>query len=142
MALRPVGAACNEGWQVIHPIDTSILDPGIRNVVSLLRSWQYQTTDSGDGRTKDFETDSCALPFAHVHIVVEPPALFPMCDLLHHQLTAIGVEVVPEADDEDAYAPGQCTIEGVYLVGAGVAVITVARLDDHGLAVAQGGGLC
>lgn len=116
-------------------LDPTTLDPGIRDVVALLRGWQYQTTDSGDGVSKAGDPD--ALPFPHVHIRVEPPALYPLCELLAAQLAREGVHVVPEGESDDDIGLGECTLEGVYLVGAGVALITVAHLDDDDLAHAR-----
>lgn len=46
-------------------LDYDALDPGIRDVVRLIREAGYETTDSGDGISKR-ATQPDALPFPHV----------------------------------------------------------------------------
>lgn len=49
--------------------DFEQLDPGVRRTVWRLRRWGYNTTDSGDGRSKQaVDPDVSALAIAHVHI--------------------------------------------------------------------------
>lgn len=45
-------------------LDYETLDPGIRDVVRMMRERGFDTTDSGDGHSKDNNPE--ALPFAHV----------------------------------------------------------------------------
>ncbi len=57
--------------------DPDKLDPGIRKTVERIRSWGYQTTDSGDGKSK-FESgiaDGCTLREPHVFIQANPDEL-------------------------------------------------------------------
>ncbi len=51
----------------MNPIDLDALDPGIRRTVAWLRSLGYDTSDSGDGKTKVGSME-CALDFPHVAI--------------------------------------------------------------------------
>lgn len=50
-------------------LDYEALDPGIREVVRLIRDAGYETTDSGDGISKR-ATNPDALPFPHVVVVL------------------------------------------------------------------------
>ena len=59
---------------MVNELDYQQLDPGIRDTVRRLRAAGYQTTDSGDGRSKPqawFDSGE-ALPFPHVFIVLPP----------------------------------------------------------------------
>jgi hypothetical protein len=61
----------------MEPLDYETLDPGIRMTVRLLRSSGFETTDSGDGRSKSrarFASGE-ALPFAHVVVKAEPSSM-------------------------------------------------------------------
>lgn len=49
------------------------LNPGIRSTVLKLRGWGFDTVDSGDGVTRDYE---CDLPHPYVHIRVSARDLF------------------------------------------------------------------
>lgn len=53
-------------------IDYDQLDPGIREVVRVLRGYGYHTTDSGDGITKLGEM-GCVIDQPHVVIALEFP---------------------------------------------------------------------
>jgi hypothetical protein len=46
------------------------LNPGIRSTVLKLREWGFDTRDSGDGKTHQFE---CDLPIPFVHIMASSP---------------------------------------------------------------------
>lgn len=52
--------------------DYDQLDPGIRRTVKTLRTWGFDTTDSGDGKKVGME---CALPFPHVAMLSHPDEL-------------------------------------------------------------------
>lgn len=67
-------------------IDLAALDPGIRNVVAHLRAAGFDTTDSGDGRTKNL-SDPEVLPFAHVVIDSMPTDLLADAHDLHNVAT-------------------------------------------------------
>lgn len=57
--------------------DGSQLDEHIRETVARLRSWGFETTDSGDGRSKFREgtADECTLPEPHVFCQADPDKL-------------------------------------------------------------------
>ena len=55
--------------EIVTNLDYDQLDPGIRKTVRWLRSLGYETTDSGDGRSKDLsDTDNLDVP--HVAIAL------------------------------------------------------------------------
>lgn len=112
------------------------LDPGIREVVAFLRMRGHETTDSGDGKTKFALGDSDeARPEPHVVIRTDPDSLLCTCSRVTEDLESQGVHVV--ALGPDGVAPGHAVVEGVYMVGAGVAIVEVTHLDDAGLRTAQ-----
>lgn len=54
---------------MIDNLDYDQLDPGIRETVRLIRSWGYETSDSGDGRSKEgVRTDPDILECPHVAV--------------------------------------------------------------------------
>jgi hypothetical protein len=61
------------------------LDPGIRGLVLLINRLGWETTDSGDGKTKfdQEEAMACAVGYAHVIATAHGPAC---ADMLHAQL--------------------------------------------------------
>jgi len=64
-------------------MDYTQLDPGIRKLVKLLRENGFETTDSGDGKTKG----DLGLDYPHVHIkVVDDPKDGRFGDLLRAKL--------------------------------------------------------
>lgn len=55
----------------LSPETVALLDPGIRDVVVMLRAHGFDTTDSGDGASKaDAILSGDALPFPHVHVAL------------------------------------------------------------------------
>lgn len=76
------------------------LDPGVRDVVRKLRAAGFETTDSGDGKSKaDLIKEGCALDFAHVFSVV-PKDL--MCWEAERMQDLLGADWKVEA----SWAPG------------------------------------
>ena len=57
----------------MESIDLSQLDPGVRSIVEHIRWAGFETTDSGDGRSK--EPSAEVLPFGHVAIASSPVGL-------------------------------------------------------------------
>jgi len=84
------------------------LNPGIRHTVQKLREWGFDTRDSGDGKTHEFD---CDLPVPFVHISVADPACLHLdMRALMNLLDAEGVPV--GMCDEAGEAPN---IEGCIL---------------------------
>lgn len=117
-------------------LDPATLDPNIRAVVLFLRDRGFDTCDSGDGVSKlSAGPDDCVRPCPHVTIRTEPGLLIATCDQVRRALEQdAGVAVVPLGPDEPG--PGEAVIEGVYLVGSGVAIVDITHLDDADLALA------
>ena len=115
---------------------TCDLDPGIRNVVALIRGAGFETTDSGDGVSK-LGTEQAGCMRTEPHVVVRVPlgTLERSTDLLVAFLQSLGLTVVPLPFDK--VLPGEVCVEGVYAPASGVALIDVTHLDDAGLALAQ-----
>lgn len=69
-------------------VDYTQLDPGVRDVVRLLRRQGFLTTDSGDGKSKPQEWFDAgdAMPFPNVTIRVEREGLFTEADRLRDVL--------------------------------------------------------
>lgn len=77
----------------LDEIDYQILDPGIRNTVKLLREHNFQTTDSGDGKTKydagGWDPEEL-MPFPHVIIITPPDELVSESRRLRKLLEGLG----------------------------------------------------
>lgn len=71
-------------------MDYEKLNPGIRKTVKLLRDNGFDTRDSGDGKTHEFECDQ---PFAYVNILTEPSKMVQEADRLKALLETHGVEI-------------------------------------------------
>lgn len=105
------------------------LDPGIRGVVTWLREQGYNTTDSGDGRSKaDLIAAGHVLPFPHVFMRAEPFHAVRMderADELAHKLRELGIEPGPQYPD--------LVVELIYNAFDQVGVLVLRGLDDDGL---------
>lgn len=87
-------------------IDLSQLDPGVRQFVSMLRHYDFDTCDSGDGHTK-LEKDPDAedvLPWPHVFIRVEPHQLLGTAMRLRTVLKHHKIDLLP-GDVQATYDP-------------------------------------
>lgn len=104
------------------------LDPGIRQVVLLLRSWGFKTTDSGDGVTK-VGIMECAMPIPHVVIPATRCTMHDVADRLYGKLGDLGCEV----DLVDLVLPN-VKIEATYDPADESAIVIVYGLDDELLA--------
>lgn len=68
----------------------SKVNPGIRRTVQTLRSWGFETCDSGDGETHDYE---CDMPVPYVHIKCPHPlTLVGEAMRLHERLKLAGID--------------------------------------------------
>lgn len=106
--------------------DPNDLDPGIRRTVLWLGSLGYQTSDSGDGRSKPKRQRVLDIP--HVVITVLARNLLDETDALIQAVAELGIPEVPwDQDTEDA--PNNPMVEGSYS-GGNTALITVINLHD------------
>ncbi len=94
----------------------SALNPGIVKTVEWLQSKGFRTTDSGDGKTRDF---ACDQPTPYVHMLSEPSKMVSEADRLIQELHRIGIEIEPLPED------GGPSIEAVYMPATQYAVITL-----------------
>lgn len=83
------------------------LDPGIRNIVAHLRAAGFETTDSGDGRSKSHYDEGFALPFAHVATKSSPELLLTDAEAAYAFL--VGADVPPGFKVEASYDPADRT---------------------------------
>jgi hypothetical protein len=116
------------------------LDPGIRLLVCWLRARGFETTDSGDGISKDkgpalgtcsncdaafHDCPNCTpaevLSVPHVHMMSTPETLIADAQRLHADLRAAGIE----------YGPG--TIAATFDPNDGSAVLSLWGVDDANL---------
>lgn len=74
--------------------DPTKIDPGVRMLVSLLRQHGFETTDSGDGKTKGDD----GLDVPHVHMTCHAQLMAFEADRLHRVLSLHGVTVQPIDD--------------------------------------------
>lgn len=90
------------------------LNPGMRYTVQKIRSWGFETTDSGDGKTAQFE---CDLPCPYVHIEVPASKLVDEVDRLMMLLEMEGVvfEDMPHPQEDPEGCAKHPTIEGSYM---------------------------
>jgi hypothetical protein len=110
----------------LSDIDYSELDPGIRDVVRLLRSWGFNTTDSGDGVSKPEDYEG-VLRVPHVHCTLTgKQGLKEQARRMHRNLRHLaGVS-------EDDFS-----VEACFLPASETAVISLFHLNDEALARAQ-----
>lgn len=106
------------------------LDPGVRRLVVWLRSHGFETTDSGDGKTKfehGFTDDDCIVTYPHVAMKVQPDKLVSeadrLCALLESEHGLIVEPTPPEPPD-----PPQ--IDAFYSPGSGYAMIELKHVTD------------
>lgn len=77
-------------------INVEELDPNIRKTVEILKSFGFETTDSGDGFSK-FQTEEpmgCALDFPNIFMVVKPENMVSESHTLLDLIKLIGKESV------------------------------------------------
>lgn len=114
---------------MVAPIDMDKLNlnPGIKELVLLLREWGYDTCDSGDGQTHDFECDQ---PYPYVYMTVQPEAGVNASRQLKKMLEGRGV--VFEPLDEEGRGP---FVEFHYspVDGFGVLILMNVLSKDVGL---------
>lgn len=114
----------------LRPLDPDTLAPGIRRTVLLLRSWGYDTIDSGDGVTNREAGMECARDYPHVTISLgsgfqglEQAAVALMVGLRKH-----GISTGP-------IGSGKPSIQASYDPETNLALLDVMDLDDSMLPV-------
>jgi hypothetical protein len=99
-------------------LDYSQLDPGIREVVRLVRSYGFVTTDSGDGVSKVAKHGPMdgVLPFPHVVVRLDDEATM-IAET--KRLGRLAQEIGPTWHVEMSWSPGGPAV--AMLIGEGVA---------------------
>lgn len=102
------------------------LNPGITRTVAWLREHGFNTQDSGDGATHDFECDQ---PIPYVHMMVKDPILLVgTVRKLERLLAERGVSLQPM--NEAGTAPA---IEASWNPRDGFAIVTLWNVADADL---------
>jgi hypothetical protein len=105
------------------------LDPGIRRTVAWLRGLGFNTTDSGDGRSKrNVDSNPEALWYAHVAMVVPGGELVLQAMRLAELLRARGIEL-PNPSEVDGVA-----VHASFNPADGIAMLFMTGVDDEMLA--------
>lgn len=104
-------------------LDVEELNPGIRRTVTFLNMKGFETCDSGDGKTHDYE---CDRSYPYVIMQVEPAEkLIEECRRLRTVLAEIGLDV-PEQSPE----VGSPAIQGTYDPANDIAFIDLMGVND------------
>jgi hypothetical protein len=109
----------------LERIDYASLNPGIREVVSLLREHGFDTTDSGDGVTNIAADMEGAIPVPHVHCMVSVDRIVLEALRMMQVLIDNGVEPFPGC------------VQAMYSPVDGIASVSVFGVDDEMLLAAQ-----
>jgi hypothetical protein len=119
-------------------VDLLKLDPGVRLTVAWLRDQGFETTDSGDGKTKlaEYPSISDAIQDGlrdepHVVIRVAPDELIAESDRLESLLMKVGVRL--EEQPPDSYVAGPHA-QATYDPANRIAFIDIVNLTDELLA--------
>jgi hypothetical protein len=110
----------------MRDVDLTTLNPGIRRTVAFLRANGFETIDSGDGRTHEYECDQ---PTAYVHMLVATPD-----DLISETqrlYDVLGDRIVfrDPVMDGDTVTLGPM-VEAHYSPRDGIATISLWHVDD------------
>lgn len=111
---------------------TTEINPGISRTVEWLQKRGFQTVDSGDGKTHDFD---CDLPYPYVHIRVSKQRLIVTADRLKRLVEKRGVYIgepiiasmVVGATEEDERKP---FISAEYNPARVWQYVTLGNVDD------------
>lgn len=101
----------------------STLNPGIVGTVRWLNFLGFVTTDSGDGKTHDFE---CDRDYAYVVIVVPKEHLIREAERLVSELARIGIRVLPMTKDGN-----EVSVQATYDPAEGTATIDLSGVCDE-----------
>jgi hypothetical protein len=103
---------------------SSEINPGIAKTVAKLQEWGYETCDSGDGATHDYE---CDRPYPYVVIKCQPLLLAYTCQWLKECLERYGIQLEQMGPDNE----GQIVnIQGCWDACWDTAVIELTGLKD------------
>lgn len=108
-------------------IDYEKLNPGIRKTVQWLRANGFRTTDSGDGKTKEFECDR-GMPY--VCILVEPERMFTDTMRLNKLLEEKGLTPIPMNQDCSGGPFLQVNFDPSLYGQDGAAILDLMYVDD------------
>ena len=111
-----------------EPIDYDALNPGIRKLVRRLRETGFETVDSGDGATRNYECDP---GFAYVSITVLPGKLAQEARRLAKWVRGLGFELGQWGEDGQ---PEGIVVDASYFPAPDEAIIQIAGLADKQLA--------
>lgn len=109
----------------VKAIDYGTINPGVRELVRLLRDNGFDTYDSGDGTTREFE---CDLGIPYVHIVADPLFITTDSNRLVFVLEQQGVVLTSHNEDGNAK-----TVDAAYNPIDKTAVLTVWGVTDADL---------
>ena len=109
----------------MEDLDYAALNPGIRRTVHLLREAGFNTTDSSDGATHEYE---CDRGYPYVSIITEHPT--ETADALLEVLATEGVSVLPIGTDGDRGIYIQATYDPANRIG----VVELVNMTDADLA--------
>ena len=105
------------------------LDPGIRETVAWLRARGYNTTDSGDGKSKaNLIAQGIALAIPHVFVLVPFSSAYATAHALADDLAEIGVVPGPHTP-----FGADLSIEIRYSPFDRTTILMLCGLDDGGL---------
>lgn len=114
----------------MNEINYEELDPGIRLTVKRLRDNGFETTDSGDGKTKllpgSIYDPTEVFTFPHVACVIDYEALLREATRLLHLLEDIGIIVRPIGYGDGNHPAIQASFDPSNLT----AVIELLNVDD------------
>lgn len=112
--------------KTLDDIDLEQLDSGIRETVRKLRSHGFNTTDSGDGKTKGED----GRPVPHVVIVVQHEHAVLETRRVEMYLRRWGLNPVPRPPSDDLLGDRDVVVELSYNPAEPVAVIVIDHIHD------------
>jgi hypothetical protein len=124
-SLRILGDA---GGTPRPPIDLQALDPGIRETVRRLREAGFDTSDSGDGRSKPADPVE-VLDFPHVAIRASASSLIGEAERLRFFLSDAGLTVEPFGMEPEPEK--RIGIQASYDPSNGSAIVLLTGLSDE-----------
>jgi hypothetical protein len=114
----------------IYTVPYADLDPGIREVVRLLQSWSYVTTDSGDGVSKPQDEDTRPYPHVTMRVTGATQAIY-----LVKRLAGVGIRCVSVTEAfMSGDRPSAPCMQFTYDPVDGIATLDLMGLDDAMLA--------